>query len=79
MGENNRREDDRVGALYRDYQDWRARVYGALDRLSAAELSTLGRLLQGDTRLLQGDTRLLLDRIEAARERVRGTHDDGAR
>jgi len=72
MGENNRREDDRVGALYRDYQDWRARVYGALDRLSADELSTLGRLLQGDTRQL-------LDRIEAARERVRGTHDDGAR
>jgi len=63
--------DDPVRWLYAAYQDWRARVYGALDRLSADELSTLGRLLQGDTRQL-------LDRIEAARERVRGTHDDGA-
>ncbi len=33
--------DDQVRQLYAAYQDWRARVYGALDRLSADELDTL--------------------------------------
>jgi len=63
MGENTRRSDDRVGALYAAYQDWRTRVYEELDRLSADELDSLGRLLRGDTRQL-------LDRIDDALARA---------
>ncbi len=66
--------DDQVRQLYAAYQDWRARVYGALDRLSADELDTLGRLLHGDTGQL-------LDRIDAAlarlaNEKGRGMNDN---
>lgn len=65
MGETTGRGADRIGALYRDYQDWRVRVYDALGHLSADELDMLGRLLRDDTRQL-------LDRIEAARMHVAG-------
>ncbi len=69
MGENTRRVDDRVGALYAAYQDWGARVYDELDRLSVEELDTLGRLLRGDTGQL-------LDRIDDALARALPTRED---
>ncbi len=63
--------DDRVGALYAAYQDWRARVYGELDRLSAEDLDTLARLLRSDTGQL-------LDRIDAALARALPRREDEA-
>ncbi len=82
MGENTRRSDDRVGALYAAYQDWRARVYDEFGPPERRGIGHAGAAAAGRYRAApRPDRRRARARLTNAKGRGMNdndTHNDGA-